>query len=312
MAAAPQAVQGFRHTLGLTAAASDKTGALTAACGASRGGGFQLSGTWVGTVTFEQSLDAGTTWVGKTVYPANGGAGVTTATANGQWKFPCGGETHVRARCSAFTSGPIVVDASFTAGSDTSANGLGTAGTPAGPVQSVQGVVGGTPLNVTTPSYASAVALTRTADTVLYTANDVPGIDNGGSAGAAALTFASIGDDEGGNILIINSTLRIDLSSVTSGMTSFRLHLYNATPPSALLDNAAWDLPSGDRSAYLGYIDLGTPVDMGSTLFAQQETINKPFVVPSGGALYGYLVTIGSYTPASGTVHTIRLFSVGI
>jgi hypothetical protein len=121
MAAAPQAVQGFRQTLSLTAAASDKTGALTAACGASRGGGVQLSGTFTATVLFEQSIDGGTTWIAKTVYPALGGAGVTTATATGRWKFVCGGETHIRVRCSAFTSGPIVVDTTFTAGSDAQA-----------------------------------------------------------------------------------------------------------------------------------------------------------------------------------------------
>ncbi len=111
-------IQGFKYRNSLSAAATDNTGVLVAPCGASRGGGIQLSGTWTATVLFEQTLDNGTTWIAKTVYPAAGGAGVTTAAANGQWKFPCGGETHVRARCSAFTSGPIVVDATFTAGVD--------------------------------------------------------------------------------------------------------------------------------------------------------------------------------------------------
>lgn len=130
--AAAQAVQGFRHTLSLAAAATDKTGALVAACGASRGGGVQLSGTFTATVLFEQSIDGGTTWIAKTVFPAGGGPGVTTAAANGQWKFVCGGETHIRVRCSAFTSGPVVVDATFTAGVDTRSVGAGSAAASGG------------------------------------------------------------------------------------------------------------------------------------------------------------------------------------
>lgn len=115
----PPPVEGFKYTGSLTAAATDKTGALFAACGASRGGGVQISGTWVGTLLFEQTLDSGTTWISKTVYPAAGGAGITTVAANGQFKFVCGGETHIRVRCSAFTSGTIVVDLALTAGVDT-------------------------------------------------------------------------------------------------------------------------------------------------------------------------------------------------
>lgn len=127
----PPPIQGFRHQGSLSAAATDKTGALFATCGASRGGGIQLSGTWTATILFEQSLDGGTTWIAKTVYPAVGGAGVTTAAANGQWKFVCGGETHVRVRCSAFTNGPIVVDLALTAGMDEAVVGSGaTANNP--------------------------------------------------------------------------------------------------------------------------------------------------------------------------------------
>lgn len=291
--------QGFKSSKSL--AATDASGALAliSACGASRGGGIQLSGTWVGTVQFEQTLDNGTTWIAKTVYPALAGAGVTSATANGQWKFACGGETHVRARCSAFTSGTIVVDATFTAGMDAAVVGAGTAGVLSGPVQSVQGF-----------AYGAALTLTRTADTVSYTAGDVIGINNAGSAGAAALTFANMGPAAGGEVLLTSSALRVDLAAVTSGMTSFRLHLYNVTPPSALLDNVAWDLPSGDRAAYLGFIDMGTPVDLGSTLYVEANQLNKQVTLLSS-SLFGYLVTNGAYAPTSGEVYRPQLHSAG-
>lgn len=111
-------VQGFRLSRSLAASGSTDTAAVVCSPGKSRGIGVQLSGTFTGTIVFEQSIDGGTTWISKTLYPAAGGVGVTSATATGQWKGAVGGETHFRARCSAFTSGPIVVDVSLTAGVD--------------------------------------------------------------------------------------------------------------------------------------------------------------------------------------------------
>jgi hypothetical protein len=90
-------------------------------------------------------------------------------------------------------------------------------------------------------SNAVSVTLTRTADTNAYTANDVVGAATGSTA---ALSFASLGPP-GANIMVTGCRLRIDVAAVPSGMTSFDLHLYDATPPSALGDNAAFDLPSG-------------------------------------------------------------------
>lgn len=160
--------------------------------------------------------------------------------------------------------------------------------------------------------FSSTVSITRTADTTAYTANDVIGINNSGSAGAAALTFASIGPSGGADIMITTARLEIDVASVPSGMTSFRLYFYNVTPPSALLDNAAWDLPSGDRASFKGYIDLGSPVDLGSTLYVEVNGINKQITVPSGGSLFGYLVTNGGYTPGSGDVFKVTLHSMAV
>ena len=167
-------------------------------------------------------------------------------------------------------------------------------------------VVTAAPSSTNTAGYNPSISFARTADTSAYNAGDVIGINNAGSPGSAIHSFTSFGP-AGGNVIITGAYLRIDASSVPAGMTNFRLHLYDASP-TAILDNAVWDLPSGDRTAYLGYIDLGTPVDVGSTLFVQFDQINKQLKLASAvTTIYGELVTNGGFTPASGTVFTIRL-----
>ena len=149
-----------------------------------------------------------------------------------------------------------------------------------------------------------SVTITRPSDTTAYTANDVVG------ATAAALNFTNVAPQN--SVIIVTSVeLEIDVTAVPSGMTSFRLHLYNVTPPSAAADNAAWDLPAGDRAAYLGYIDLGTPADLGSTLYVRSDGVNAQFQL-IGTGLFGYLVTIGAFTPSSAAVKKITLHSIEV
>lgn len=111
-----------------------------------------------------------------------------------------------------------------------------------------------------------------------------------------AVAFANVGPALGGDVLITNVRLRVDASALQASEAAYTLHLYSVTPPSALADNAAWDLPSGDRASYLGSISLGTPVDLGSTLWIETTGINKQITVPSGGSVFGYLVTAAGFT----------------
>ena len=203
------------------------------------------------------------------------------------------------------TTGTVVVatqpiDASGNVLGRTAANTARTTATLVDPVQMVN--ADGSPAGA---GYSSQPTVTRPANTTAYTAGDVVG------ATAAAITFARIGPANG-QIIITDVDYRVDLTAVPSGMTSFRLHLYNATPPSALADNAPWDLPSGDRASYLGYIDLGTPVDVGSTLYVQTSGVNKKLAMGATTSLFGYLVTNGAYTPASAGTQAPRLNAVGV
>jgi len=142
--------------------------------------------------------------------------------------------------------------------------------------------------------FESSVTITRPADTTAYAANDVVG-------GVIEFPFMT-----GRNrpLYVTGSRFLINDSSVISGETSYNLHFYKNTPPSAYADNAAWDLPSGDRSVYLGYISLGTPVDLGSTLYVEQNILNKEIKgAGDTNSVFAYLVTVGAYTPTSQRVY---------
>jgi len=161
-------------------------------------------------------------------------------------------------------------------------------------------------VTVKSQGFKSAQTVTRPANTTAYTANDALG------ASAAAITFSSIAPSGGGEMLIKSTELEIDVSAIPSGMTSFRLYLYNVTPPSALADNAAWDLPSGDRASFMGYVDLGTPVDLGSTLYVRTNAVDVQ-VTATGTSIFGYLVTNGGFTPAGNSeVYKVTLHAVAL
>jgi len=146
--------------------------------------------------------------------------------------------------------------------------------------------------------FVSSATFTPTADP--YLAGDI-------MEGAKA--FSLIGPSTGGAILITNTRLRVDHTAVISGETSYTLQLYTVTPPLALIDNAAWDLPSADRASYVGSIALGTVVDVGSTLYVEQTGLTKQIMVPAGGSLFGYLVTNGAFT-ATAAARVVTLMAL--
>jgi hypothetical protein len=167
------------------------------------------------------------------------------------------------------------------------------------------------PSSTYTAGATSTLSFTRTADTTAYAAGDVIGINASGSAGSAIHTFTSVGP-AGTPIVITGADLTIGLTAVPAGMSSFRLHLYTASP-TAILDNAAFDLVTADRGSHLGFIDLGTLVDYGSTLYTSALNVNlQTKLADSVTSLFGELVTVGGYTPASGTAFQVRLRTIAL
>jgi hypothetical protein len=100
---------------GTSGAATDALGssATLALPQGSQGALAVISGTFTATLQFE-AQGAGGTWIAAPAVPigTSGAALVSSATAAGNWLILAAGALQVRVRCSAFTSGPAVVELS--------------------------------------------------------------------------------------------------------------------------------------------------------------------------------------------------------
>ena len=162
-----------------------------------------------------------------------------------------------------------------------------------------------TPLPVGGKVYRSVATVTRPSNTTAYTAGDVVG-DTGGSA---VITLTGAGP-AGGSVLIQSVSLICSDSAVPSGMAGFRVHLYNVAP-GATADNAAFDLVSGDRAGYLGYVDLPSPADFGSSLYAQTDYPGRLIKLAAAStSCFVEIETRGAYTPVSASTMTLQVNSL--
>jgi hypothetical protein len=128
-----------------------------------------------------------------------------------------------------------------------------------------------------------------------------------GDSNGVAQEFASMGESAG-RIMITSATLHI--AGATAEATAWRLYLFNVTPPSALADDAPFVLPAGDLASFLGYVDLGTAVDLTDNQWVETHGINKQ-VKLAGTSLFGYLVNLTTVTPAA-VAHVVTLHAVAL
>jgi hypothetical protein len=110
----------------------------------------------------------------------------------------------------------------------------------------------------------------------------------------------------GSTVRITSATLQINGATVET--TAWRVHLFNVTPPSALADDAAFTLASGDRASYLGYADISQVIDLGDTLYIDMPNLNKQCKLV-GSSLFGYLVNGTTLTPQA-VAHIVTLHCV--
>ena len=183
---------------------------------------------------------------------------------------------------------------------------VGQAGVAAG-----AGAVGATVIRTTSASDDPAVAAltiirspglvasaTFTPAATSHVANDCNG---------AAGTFA-FGAVSATSVIINSASLLIN--GATAEATAWRLYLYSITPPSAIADDGAWDLASGDQASFRGLVDLGTAVDLGSTQYIEVNGLAKE-VDLAGTGLFGYLVNLTTLTPAA-VAHTVKLNAIQV
>jgi hypothetical protein len=156
------------------------------------------------------------------------------------------------------------------------------------------------PIYTSNALFGASASFTPTAAS--YTAGDVYDV---------AQTFAGIGPTAGGTVRIVSTTLLIAHTALVASEGAYTLHLFNAALASPLADNAAFDVAVADRTKYLGSLALGTPVDVGTSLWVEVNSLNKLITVPSGGAVIGYLVNAATITPTA-AARTVRLHAVQV
>lgn len=149
--------------------------------------------------------------------------------------------------------------------------------------------------------YKGIATSIRPENTTSYAVGDVVGTS---PASNLEFNFAS----EGQRFIILRALLMIKSNAVPSGMGGFRLHLFNAAP-TAIADNAAFNIIAADRDKYLGYIEFDTPSDFGDTLISQKENLTfEETLVES--KLYGVLETLAAFQPTSQCEKEIRVYGV--
>lgn len=157
-------------------------------------------------------------------------------------------------------------------------------------------------LTVDGKAYRVTTTITRPSNTTAYTAGDVVGSTNG----SAILTLSGIGPS-GGYVLVQSAALIFSDSTVPAGMGAFRVHVYS-TSPTAIADNAPFDLVSGDRASYMGYVDLSAPQDLGSTIYTQVDYPGRLLkLAAASNTFFVEIETRNAYTPVSASTIELRI-----
>ena len=169
-----------------------------------------------------------------------------------------------------------------------------------------QGVAdAGGSLTVDGKAYRSIVTIIRPSNATAYTAGDVVGA----TGGSAIHTLATAGPS-GGYVLIQSISMATHDTSVPAGMGSFRIHFYNASP-TAIADNAAFDLLTTDHGKYLGYVDLPAPQDFGSSIYTQTDYPGRLVkLAASSTSLFIEIETKGAFTPASAVTFDLAILTL--
>lgn len=163
----------------------------------------------------------------------------------------------------------------------------------------------GSSLTVDGRSGSPVVTFTRPADTTPYGAADVIG-----SASTANHEATNAGSS-GSLIQILSASLTLNATSVPSGLTTVRLHIWDSAP-AAIADNAVFAASAADRAKYCGFIDMAAIQAIGGGFcWTQGDYIGRP-VRLSGTSFFFNIAMTGAagHTPASGVEFRVRFHCV--
>lgn len=153
------------------------------------------------------------------------------------------------------------------------------------------------------PRYFSKVAVTRPDDTTAYAAGDVIG-----TSPATVIEFANVAPQGGGTIVLLYASHMINVGSSAQGQ--LRLHLYSSAP-AGIADNATFNLPAGDRDKYLGSLTIAAPVDLGDTMFTEDDYLRK-IVVATSSSIFAIAESVSAFTPTALSIRTFELRSAEV
>jgi hypothetical protein len=247
----------------LTTGTITATTSVTAPVADQAGAGVVVFGTYSASLTFEASIDNGTTYIpiqgqqiDNAVVTSSPGALVNTARG---WEFGTAGMTHVRVRCTAYTSGTVNVAWLATA-------------------------VAADPVVSAIPSPAAKRIQVQSAGLTTATTAYVTGDQLG-----TILTFANAVRQTGATGVIQSATL-LDQAAVIGAVD---LYLFDRSVTLAA-DNAAAAFSDADMLFCLGIISFAAPI--GGTGNSIATAVSGLGIMPSGTSLFGALVTRSGHT----------------
>lgn len=182
--------------------------------------------------------------------------------------------------------------------------GGGTAGTPAGGVQTVQGVTGGIPVDQ--GIRGTFTTLTRPANTTAYAAND--SISDNATAGSVTALTATVSSVNDAPFVLTH----IDVYTTDTGLgagVAIRAYVYESDPTASSGvvggDNAAFSNKQAGRIAT--FVGTFIAASDGGVAHLAPENTGPPVIHPSSGgkALWIQYQTLGAFTPSANSTTLI-------
>jgi hypothetical protein len=281
-----------------------------------RSGSLQLTGTWVGTVQVQASMDAGTTWVALRIRKQDGTYS-TSQTAVGIYEYGVPTGAQIRIRITAYTSGtvtgaaaltsmpfaPIAVEQtptnlSATAVSGPTASGVADSGAP---------VKGATKYNATPPTFADGNRADMQGDANGFLRVTAQPTNTIASTPTVSTTPAYTSGDSVGGKISLASAVRLagtggTITSVTitdKGKQSAATDVvfFNADPSNTTFtDNGALTVHDTDLLTIIGVVPITSWAAFVDNSVGYANGLGLGFKIASGTTLYACLVTRGTPT----------------